>query len=119
MLDPAGLFEFVDPLRELDRPVLVQAMDGFVDAGNAARLARAHLLSSLESELVATFDVDQVLDYRGRRPEMLFAIDHWESYSEPQLAIHALTDTAGTRFLLLSGPEPDFQWERFSAAIQL
>ncbi|MDT0260333.1 PAC2 family protein [Jatrophihabitans lederbergiae] len=119
MLDPAGLFDFVDPLPEFDSPVLVQAMDGFVDAGNGSRLARAHLLSTLESELVVTFDVDQVLDYRGRRPEMLFATDHWESYTAPQLAIHALTDTAGTRFLLLSGPEPDTQWERFSAAIKL
>ena len=101
MLDPAGLFELAEQLPDLDRPVLVQAMDGFVDAGNAGRLARAHLLETLDSEVVATFDVDQLFDYRGRRPEMLFVTDHWESFAAPQLVIHAVRDAAGQPFLLL------------------
>jgi len=119
MLDPAELFRLSEQLPELDRPVLVLALDGFVDAGNATQLARTHLLNSLESEVVATFDVDQVYDYRGRRPEMLFVTDHWESYAAPELKIHALRDTAGTAFLLLAGAEPDFQWERFTAAVTM
>ncbi len=119
MLDPASLFSFAEPLPQIDRPVLVQAMDGFVDAGNATRLARGHLLDTLSSVRVATFDVDQLFDYRGRRPEMLFVTDHWESFVAPQLAIDAVTDAAGVQFLLLSGPEPDVQWERFVAAISL
>jgi hypothetical protein len=119
MLDPAALFTFTDPLPVLDRPVLVQAMDGFVDAGNATRLARAHLLKTHESARVATFEVDELFDYRGRRPEMLFVTDHWESFAAPQLVIDAVTDAAGHQFLLLSGPEPDVQWERFVAAITL
>jgi predicted ATP-grasp superfamily ATP-dependent carboligase len=119
MLDPAELFRLSEQLPELDRPVLVLALDGFVDAGSATQLARAHLLNSLESEVVATFDVDQVFDYRGRRPEMLFVTDHWESYAAPELKIHAVRDTAGTSFLLLAGAEPDFQWERFTAAVAM
>jgi hypothetical protein len=119
MLDPAALFTFTDPLPVLDRPVLVQAMDGFVDAGNATRLARSHLLKTHESVRVATFEVDELFDYRGRRPEMLFVTDHWESFAAPQLVIDAVTDAAGHQFLLLSGPEPDVQWERFVAAITL
>ncbi len=119
MLDPAELFELIDELPDLNRPVLVQALDGFVDAGNAAQLARAHLLSTLESQVIATFDVDQLFDYRGRRPEMLFVTDHWERFSVPELKIHAVHDAAGTLFLLLAGPEPDVQWERFAAAMQL
>jgi len=119
MLDPAELFSYAEPLPVLENPVLVQAMDGFVDAGNATRLSRAHLLSALVTERVATFDVDQVYDYRGRRPEMIFASDHWESYRAPELVIDAVTDAAGNRFLLLSGPEPDIQWERFIAAISM
>ncbi|MGI8666722.1 MAG: PAC2 family protein [Jatrophihabitans sp.] len=119
MLEPAELFTLAEPLPALERPVLVQAMDGFVDAGNATRLARAHLLDTLESVRVATFDVDQLFDYRGRRPEMLFVTDHWQSFTPPQLAIDAVTDAAGTQFLLLSGPEPDTQWERFVAAMSL
>jgi predicted ATP-grasp superfamily ATP-dependent carboligase len=118
-LDPSDLFE-LDPDRpELGRPVLVQALDGFIDAGGAKRLAREHLLSSYESQVVATFDVDQLLDYRARRPAMLFVEDHWESYEDPQLAVHLLHDAAGTPFLVLAGPEPDVQWERFTEAVRM
>ena len=117
-LDPSELFE-LDPDRpELGRPVLVQALDGFIDAGAAKRLAREHLLSAYESQVVARFDVDQLLDYRARRPAMLFVEDHWESYDDPELAIHLLHDAVGTPFLLLAGPEPDVQWERFTAAVK-
>ena len=119
MLDPQGLFEVAADLPSLDRPVLVQALDGFVDAGHATRLTREHLLSRYPSQVVATFDVDQLFDYRARRPEMIFATDHWESYADPVLALHAVTDEAGVPFLLLSGPEPDAQWERFVAAVAL
>ncbi len=119
MLDPAELFELIEELAEPDRPVLVQALDGFVDAGNAAQLARAHLLGTLESQVIATFDIDQLFDYRGRRPEMLFVTDHWERFTAPELKIHAVRDAAGTLFLLLAGSEPDAQWERFTAAVQL
>jgi hypothetical protein len=48
---------------------------------------------------------------------MIFVEDHWESYEEPSLALHLLRDEAGTPFLLLAGPEPDLQWERFIAAV--
>ena len=119
MRDPAELFE-LDPQRpEMGRPVLVQALDGFIDAGGAKRLAVQHLLTSLPSQVVARFDVDLLLDYRARRPLMLFAQDHWESYDDPSLALHLLHDTAGTPFLLLAGPEPDVQWERFVAAVRI
>ncbi|HEY0167867.1 MAG TPA: PAC2 family protein [Jatrophihabitans sp.] len=119
MLDPAKLFELIEELPELDRPVLVLALDGFVDAGNASQLTRSHLLSTLESQVIATFDIDQVFDYRGRRPEMLFVTDHWERFAAPELKVHAVRDAAGTQFLLLAGAEPDMQWERFTAAVQL
>src|SRR3954447_9811509 len=119
VLEPSELFE-LDPDRpELGSPVLVQALDGFIDAGGAKRIAREHLLSSYESQVIATFDVDQLLDYRARRPAMLFVEDHWESYDDPQLAVHLLHDAVGTPFLLLAGPEPDVQWERFTAAVKM
>lgn len=117
-LDPSELYE-LDPDRpDLGAPVLVQALDGFIDAGGARKLASTHLLESLESRVLATFDVDQLYDYRARRPAMVFAKDHWESYDTPLLALHLLTDEAGTPFLLLAGPEPDVQWERFVEAVR-
>lgn len=117
MLDPAELFTLGAVPADLDRPVLVQALDGFVDAGNAVRLAREHLLG-LGAEVVATFDVDQLFDYRARRPLMLFDTDHWTSYAAPTLALYALHDARGRSLLLLAGPEPDVQWERFVAAVR-
>ena len=117
MLDPRELFAAEPGLPDLGRPVLIQALDGFIDAGAARRLARMHLMESGEPRRVATFDVDQLFDYRARRPAMLFVEDHWESYDAPDLALHLLHDTAGTPYLLLTGPEPDVQWERFVAAL--
>ena len=118
MLDPNGLYELAPDLPELDRPVLVVAMTGFVDAASATRLAAEHLRSEGDPVDVAVFDVDQLYDYRARRPAMMFVEDHWESYDAPAIRVQALTDTAGTRFLMLDGPEPDVQWERFVAAVE-
>ncbi|MDQ1711794.1 MAG: hypothetical protein QOE45_1244 [Frankiaceae bacterium] len=119
-LDPRDLFEIAPDVGDLGRPVLVQALDGFVDAGGARRLAREHLVAvSGDVREVVTFDVDQLHDYRARRPAMLFVEDHWESYETPALTVSALRDAAGTPYLLLAGPEPDVQWERFAAAVAL
>jgi proteasome assembly chaperone (PAC2) family protein len=100
-------------------PVLVHALEGFSDAGHSIRLAAEHLKSSLDSELVASFAIDDLLDYRSRRPMMTFTTDHFTHYDEPQLNLYALRDTAGTPFLLLAGLEPDLQWERFVTAVRL
>ena len=116
MLDPSGLYELSAELPELDRPVLLVAMTGFVDAAAATKIAAEHLRETGDPVDVATFDVDQLYDYRARRPPMLFVEDHWEGYETPEIRIQALTDTAGTRFLMLDGPEPDVQWERLAAA---
>ncbi|AEB43935.1 MULTISPECIES: proteasome assembly chaperone family protein [Micromonospora] len=117
MLDPHELYELTDDLPDLGQPVLIQALTGFVDAGNASRLAREQLLTSLESRPIARFDLDQLFDYRSRRPVMTFVEDHWESYDTPELELHLLHDDDETPFLLLTGPEPDLQWERFVAAV--
>jgi len=117
VLDPHALYELTDDHLDLGRPVLVQTLAGFVDAGGAGRLAREHLLAAGGAEPVATFDVDQLVDYRSRRPVMIFVEDHWEHYDRPELALYRLRDAEGTPFLLLAGPEPDLQWERFVAAL--
>lgn len=117
MLDPHGLYELADDLPELQRPVMIQALTGFIDAGSVVRLVRDQLLSSMSSRPIARFDVDQLLDYRSRRPTMLFAQDRWEHYEQPQLVLSLLHDSGGSPFLLLSGPEPSLQWERFAAAV--
>jgi len=117
VLDPDELYE-VDDVPALDEPVLIVGLTGFVDAGNAARLACDHLLDRPDPKTVVSFDVDQLLDYRSRRPVMVFVEDHWESYDQPRLRLIAVSDATGRPFLLLTGPEPDLQWERFCAAVR-
>jgi predicted ATP-grasp superfamily ATP-dependent carboligase len=120
VLDPRELYTLAgeQPVPgDLDRPVLVHALGGFIDAGAAGRLAGEHLLSTLDHEVLAAFDIDQLYDYRARRPAMTFVEDHWESFEPPQLVLQAVRDAGGTGFLMLTGPEPDIQWERFVTAV--
>jgi proteasome assembly chaperone (PAC2) family protein len=115
--DPAELYVLRPDVPDLGRPVLVHDLTGFVDAGGGARLAAQHLLENLDHEVLARFDVDQLVDYRARRPPMTFVRDHFESVEIPTLDVHLMRDGRQTAFLLLTGPEPDFQWERYAAAV--
>jgi proteasome assembly chaperone (PAC2) family protein len=126
MLNPSEIYD-VDPevAAEVEAhtvkgagPVLVHAVRGFVDAGNAGQLAAEHLLDELTTTRLATFDVDQLLDYRSRRPLMTFDQTTWASYSEPELVVDVVKDANGVPFLLLHGVEPDVQWERYVAAVR-
>jgi len=119
VLDPAQLYQ-VDPAApHLDEPVLIVVLDGFVDAGNAGALAVGAMKDEREVSRVASFDIDQLVDYRSRRPPLRFETDHWADYDPPTLEVVALQDTGDTQYLLLAGPEPDTQWERFVAAVGL
>lgn len=122
--EAGGMYELEVPAPELasadgSGPVMVHALEGFSDAGHAIRLASAHLKATLEPELVASFAIDDLLDYRSRRPPMTFKTDHFTDYREPELGLYALRDSAGTPFLLLSGLEPDLKWEKFTTAVRL
>ena len=119
VLPPEALFRVEAELPDLRGAVLVEMLDGFIDAGAARRISREHLLGAGPSVIAVTFDVDLLHDYRARRPPMVFQADHWESYDAPTLEIRLLTDEAGTPYLLLCGSEPDVMWDRFAAAVQL
>lgn len=122
--EQGGMYELEVPAPQLSSPqgqgpVLVHALEGFSDAGHAIRLAAAHLKAVLDTELVASFSIDELLDYRSRRPLMTFKTDHFTHYAEPELNLYALHDSVGTPFLLLAGLEPDLKWERFITAVRL
>jgi hypothetical protein len=88
-----------------------------MDAGGASRLAIEHLLDSCEHTRVATFDIDSLFDYRGRRPRTVFDSDHYESVAMPELVVDAAVDERGERFLILHGTEPDTAWGAVSNGI--
>lgn len=114
-----------DSLFELDRDAgniprglpLVAALTGFADSGAAVSQVSRYMLETLPTRVVAQFDTDELLDYRARRPTMFFDEDHLTSYSPPRLAVYLVSDEVGQQFLLLTGFEPDFKWERFTAAV--
>ena len=122
--DESGIYELEFPAPQLTSadgrgPVMVHALEGFSDAGHAIRLAAKYLKESLDTELVASFAIDELLDYRSRRPLMTFKTDHFTNYEDPELSLYALHDSVGTPFLLLTGMEPDLKWERFVTAVRL
>jgi predicted ATP-grasp superfamily ATP-dependent carboligase len=118
----ARFVHIVDDVPELeglsDGPVMVVALDGFLDAGNASGLASGHLLENSSSRVVASFEVDEFFDYRARRPPMTFFEDHYTDYDAPRLVVRLLHDQANTPYLLLTGPEPDVRWEGFAEAVR-
>ncbi len=120
----SGMYELEFPAPQLSSkdgrgPVLIHALEGFSDAGHAIRLAAQHLKDTLDTELVASFAIDELLDYRSRRPLMTFKADHFTHYEDPELNLYAMRDSVGTPFLLLAGLEPDLRWERFITAVRL
>ena len=122
--ESSGMYELEFPGPHLESsdgrgPVLIHALEGFSDAGHAIKLVVKHLKDALDTELVASFSIDDLLDYRSRRPTMTFKTDHFTAYEEPDLSLYALRDSVGTPFLLLAGLEPDLKWERFVTAVRL
>lgn len=120
LLDPETLYVRDDALfrnPELRGLNLLMGFTGFADAGHVVKQITAELLDTLDAELIAEFDADQLIDYRSRRPQVSFVEDHLQDYQAPSLALYRLIDGLGKPFLLLAGFEPDLQWERFARAV--
>lgn len=119
MRDPVELITFHHDVLFPEPPILIHAFNGFVDAGGGVRQFAEHILENCDHTLVASFDVDELIDYRARRPKMQFVVDHFSSVEFPSIDVHDVLDANGKRFLLVSGPEPDYQWNRFLAAMEV
>ena len=99
---------------ELDAPVIVAALEGWVDAGSAGTTAAAQLAEG--ATLVATFDADAIYYYRARRPT-LDIVDGRPMYlAWPKLELTA-TRIGARDLLVLRGPEPDYRWRELTADV--
>jgi hypothetical protein len=98
-------------------PVLVVCLDGWVDAGMAAATACTGLMESIEMRPYAIFDSEQLIDQRARRPRMIVADGMNKGLSWPEPVLNVGVDRLGSGIAVLSGPEPDFRWRGFSAAV--
>ncbi len=120
MVQPRNLFT----IHDLDTDVtlglhMVGGLSGFTDAGSVVSQFAEQVFANLEHKLLISFDNDELLDYRSRRPVMYFEKDHIESYEPAKLAIYLVWDEARQPFLFLHGYEPDFRWETFAEAIMM
>jgi proteasome assembly chaperone (PAC2) family protein len=103
---------------QFNEPVLVLALDGWIDAGFGAAVARRTLLEAAgDTSLVASFDRDRLLDFRARRPTMHIDVGEVTSLSWPSIDLLAPTDESQGHVLYLVGAEPDHAWGAFCEAV--
>jgi proteasome assembly chaperone (PAC2) family protein len=112
----APLYELIER-PDLESPVLVLALDGWIDAGLGAANARAALLATLTPTTVAMFDSDELLDHRARRPTMHLVDGVITGMTWPVVELQAASDVAGNDVLLLVGAEPDHAWRAFTNSV--
>lgn len=104
-------------LPELDHPLLITALSGWIDAGGAAAAALDAIVNECTANVIATFVSDEYIDYRARRPVLRLreGVHAEMAWQEIQLLAGSTPD--GRDVVLLRGPEPDMKWNRFSAVI--
>ncbi len=100
-----------------ETPVLVVALDGWIDAGMAAATALDALLDTTDTRPYAVFDPGPLIDQRSRRPRLIVANGMNEGVTWPEPTIRVGVDRLGSGIAILSGPEPDFHWRSFAGAV--
>jgi PAC2 family len=83
----------------------------------AAATALAGLLDTIDTKPYALFDPEPLIDQRARRPRLIVADGMNEGVTWPQPTINVGVDRLGSGIAVLSGPEPDFRWRSFAAAV--
>ena len=102
---------------ELNEPVLVYVLDGWIDAGLGASTAMSTLLTSIPTETLATFDTEYFIDQRARRPLARIVDGVTTELTWPEIQMRFGRDGDGADMIFLVGPEPDFHWSDFVEAV--
>ncbi|MGH9134795.1 MAG: PAC2 family protein [Ilumatobacteraceae bacterium] len=102
---------------QLESPVLLVMLTGWIDAGGAGASAMEAIESECQATPIATFDDDLYIDFRARRPTMelregINTVLQWS-----RINVSTGRDQAGHDLVLLTGPEPDMAWHRFCDAV--
>src|SRR5947209_17082300 len=103
--------------RPLESPVLLLATESWVDAGLGAQAAIAHTLEKISTEVLVTFNADELIDFRSRRPILRIYDGVVDNLTWPELQLRVGQDAAGRDVLVLVGPEPDMAWHAFVRAV--
>lgn len=110
--DSELLYELIEDV-SLTEPVLIVSLEGWIDAGLGASTAMNALLESGPTRLVASFDADEFLDQRARRPIVRIVDGVNQGLSWPEIELRVGKDLDGNDVLFLLGPEPDTRWASF------
>jgi PAC2 family protein len=106
---------------ELERPVLISAFTGWNDAAEAASVALGTLKDAWETRRFGAFDAEEFFDYQSTRPQIKLVEGVTRRIEWPENLVSAtapsLEAAGGRGIILLSGPEPNFRWRSFSAAV--
>lgn len=97
---------------QLQKPVLVMCLDGWVNAGSAATL----VANTLGGEVLISADPDLLFDYRVTRPTLDFIEGAMTRLEWPRLEIRR-TSIDGRDLLVLSGTEPNWNWKRLGQEV--
>jgi len=104
-----SLYRLREPMPILSAPVLVAAFDGWIDAAGAATACANHVAE--DGEVVASFDVDSLNDYRARRPVLDVVDGVLARMQWPDILLRHVA-VGGRDVLVLVGPEPDYKWKQ-------
>lgn len=110
------LYELASPSAH-SASVFIHFLRSGIDPANASTMVMKQILTALPVERVATFNTDELLDYRAARPIANFSNWVMEEVVHPEIALDMVTDLSGRRVLILHGPEPDMRWSEFSTQV--
>ncbi len=106
---------------DLERPVLISAFTGWNDAAEAASVTLDTLRDAWEARRFGAFDAEEFFDYQTTRPQIKLVEGVTRRVEWPENLLSAtassVEDDGGRGIILLSGPEPNFRWRSFSAAV--
>jgi proteasome assembly chaperone (PAC2) family protein len=106
---------------ELERPILIAGFTGWNDAADAASVAVDTLLNSWQARRFGAFDGEEFFDFQATRPQIKLVDGVTRAVEWPENVLSAtepnLEAAGGRGGILLTGPEPNFRWRSFSAAV--
>jgi len=104
-------------LPRLSSPLLVVMLQGWIDASSAANAAMTRLIKETGATTLLTFDPDEYLDFRARRPTMELRQGINTRLDWPSIDLLLGHDINDKEVLLLVGHEPDSKWNHFAASL--